>query len=42
LELDERIRTIITNGVKGVMPSFKKKLGDADLAAPVGFLPSLN
>ena len=39
---DQRIRTIITNGVKGEMPSFKKKLGDADLAALVGFLPSLN
>ena len=38
---DQRIRTIITNGVKGEMPSFKKKLGDADLAALVGFLRSL-
>ena len=38
---DERIRAIITNGVKGEMPSFKKKLGDADLAALVGFLRSL-
>jgi mono/diheme cytochrome c family protein len=39
---DERIRAIITSGVKGEMPSFKKKLGDADLAALVGFLRSLN
>ena len=38
---DERIRALITNGVKGEMPSFKKKLGDADLAALVGFLRSL-
>jgi mono/diheme cytochrome c family protein len=38
---DERIRTIITDGVKGEMPSFKKKLGDADLAALEGFLRSL-
>jgi len=35
------VRAIITNGVKGEMPSFKKKLGDADLAALVGFLRSL-
>ena len=39
---DERIRAIITSGVKGEMPSLKKKLGDADLAALVGFLRSLN
>src|ERR1700747_134899 len=38
---DERIEAIITNGIKGEMPSFKKKLGDADLAALVGFLRSL-
>ena len=38
---DERISAIITNGVKGEMPSFKKKLGDADLAVLVGFLRSL-
>jgi len=38
---DERIRALITNGVKGEMPSFKKKLGVADLAALVGFLRSL-
>ena len=35
------VRAIITNGVKGEMPSFTKKLGDADLAALVGFLRSL-
>jgi mono/diheme cytochrome c family protein len=38
---DERIKAIITNGVKGEMPSFKKKLGDADLAALAGFLRNL-
>jgi mono/diheme cytochrome c family protein len=38
---DERIKAIITNGVKGEMPSFKKKLGDADQAALIGFLRSL-
>jgi mono/diheme cytochrome c family protein len=38
---DERIKAIITNGVKGEMPSFKKKLGDTDQAALIGFLRSL-
>jgi mono/diheme cytochrome c family protein len=38
---DARIKAIITNGVKGEMPSFKKKLGDADQAALIGFLRSL-
>ena len=38
---DERIKSIITNGVKDEMPSFKKKLGDADQAALIGFLRSL-
>jgi len=38
---DERIKAIIANGIKGEMPSFKKKLGEADEAALVGFLRSL-
>ena len=33
---DERIRAIITSGAEDEMPSFKKKLGDADLAALLG------
>jgi|SRR5580700_10704900 mono/diheme cytochrome c family protein len=38
---DERIKTIITNGIKGEMPSFGKKLQEADKEALVGFLRSL-
>ena len=38
---DERIKSIITNGIKGEMPSFGKKLQEADKEALVGFLRSL-
>jgi mono/diheme cytochrome c family protein len=38
---DERIKAIITNGIKGEMPSFAKKLQEADKDALVGFLRSL-
>jgi mono/diheme cytochrome c family protein len=38
---DERIKAIITNGFKGEMPAFGKKLQDADKEALVGFLRSL-
>src|SRR6266446_1329581 len=38
---DERIKGIITNGIKGEMPSFRKKLQEADKEAWVGFLRSL-
>jgi mono/diheme cytochrome c family protein len=38
---DERIKTIITNGIKGEMPAFGKKLQESDKEALVGFLRSL-
>lgn len=38
---DERIKGIITNGIKGEMPSFSKKLQEADKEALVSFLRSL-
>jgi mono/diheme cytochrome c family protein len=38
---DERIKAIITNGIKGEMPSFAKKLQEPDKEALVGFLRSL-
>ena len=38
---DERIKAIITNGVKGEMPSFAKKLQEEDKEALVQFLRSL-
>jgi mono/diheme cytochrome c family protein len=38
---DERIKAIITNGIKGEMPAFSKKLQEADKEALVGFLRSL-
>jgi mono/diheme cytochrome c family protein len=38
---DERIKAIITNGVKGEMPSFGKKLQEEDKEALVQFLRSL-
>jgi mono/diheme cytochrome c family protein len=38
---DERLKAIITNGFKGEMPSFRKKLQEADKDALVGFLRSL-
>jgi mono/diheme cytochrome c family protein len=37
---DERIKGIITNGIKGEMPAFGKKLHEADKEALVGFLRS--
>jgi len=38
---DERIKTIVTNGIKGEMPAFGKKLQEADKEALVEFLRSL-
>jgi mono/diheme cytochrome c family protein len=38
---DERIKAIITNGIKGEMPAFGKKLQEEDKAALVQFLRSL-
>jgi mono/diheme cytochrome c family protein len=38
---DERIKALITNGIKGEMPAFGKKLKEADKDALVGFLRSL-
>jgi mono/diheme cytochrome c family protein len=38
---DERIKAIITNGIKGEMPSFRKKLQEPEKEALVGFLRSL-
>jgi mono/diheme cytochrome c family protein len=38
---DERIKALITNGIKGEMPAFGKKLQEADKDALVGFLRSL-
>ena len=38
---DERIKGIITKGIKGEMPAFGKKLQEADKEALVGFLRSL-
>jgi mono/diheme cytochrome c family protein len=38
---DERIKAIITNGIKGEMPSFREKLKVADQEALIGFLRSL-
>jgi mono/diheme cytochrome c family protein len=38
---DGRIKAIITNGIKGEMPSFAKKLQEADKEALVSFLRSL-
>jgi mono/diheme cytochrome c family protein len=38
---DERLKGIITNGFKGEMPSFRKKLNEADKEALVSFLRSL-
>jgi mono/diheme cytochrome c family protein len=38
---DERIKAIITNGIKGEMPAFGKKLQEADKEALIGFLRSL-
>lgn len=38
---DERIKAIITNGIKGEMPAFGKKLQETDKEALVGFLRSL-
>jgi len=38
---DERIKGIITNGIKGEMPAFGKKLQQADKEALIGFLRSL-
>ena len=38
---DARIHQIITGGIKGEMPSFGKKLNDADVAALIAYLRTL-
>lgn len=39
---DERIHQLITNGVKGEMPSFARKLNDADIHALTSYLRTLH
>jgi mono/diheme cytochrome c family protein len=39
---DERIHQLITNGVKGEMPSFAKKLNDTDIRALTAYLRTLH
>ncbi len=38
---DARIRTVITAGIKGEMPSFAKKLNDSDVNALTAYLRTL-
>jgi mono/diheme cytochrome c family protein len=38
---DARIRTVITGGIKGEMPSFAKKLNDGDVNALTAYLRTL-
>ena len=38
---DARIRTVITGGIKGEMPSFAKKLNDNDVNALTAYLKTL-
>lgn len=38
---DARIRTVITGGIKGEMPSFAKKLNDSDVKALTTYLRTL-
>lgn len=38
---DRRIATVIKHGIKGEMPSFAKKHGDADIVALVAYLRTL-
>ena len=38
---DARIRTVITSGIKGEMPSFAKKLSDSDVKALTDYLRTL-
>lgn len=38
---DARIRTVITGGIKGEMPSFAKKLSDSDVNALTAYLRTL-
>ncbi|HTL57319.1 MAG TPA: cytochrome c [Candidatus Limnocylindrales bacterium] len=39
---DGRIASLIKNGIKGEMPSFGRKLTDADVQALIAFVRSLN
>ena len=39
---DQRIHQLITNGVQGEMPSFAKKLNDADIHALTAYLRTLH
>lgn len=39
---DQRIHQLITNGVKGEMPSFATKLNDADIRALTAYLRTLH
>lgn len=38
---DDRIRTIITKGIKGEMPKFGQKLNDGDVQSLIAYLHSL-
>jgi mono/diheme cytochrome c family protein len=38
---DQRLRLLITNGIKGEMPRFGEKLATADLDALIAFLDSM-
>lgn len=39
---DHRIAVVITRGIKGEMPSFTKKHGEADVTALIAYLRSLD
>jgi len=39
---DRRIATVVKRGIKGEMPTFAKKLNDADVAALIAYVRTLN
>jgi len=39
---DRRIATVVKRGIKGEMPTFGKKLNDADIAALIAYVRTLN
>ncbi|MGA3007233.1 MAG: cytochrome c [Opitutaceae bacterium] len=39
---DRRIATVVKNGIKGEMPTFGKKLSDADIAALIAYVRALH
>lgn len=39
---DRRIATVVKRGIKGEMPVFGKKLNDADIAALIAYVRTLN